>query len=384
MSRMDRFKDVHKELNKPAKGSLFARKELKEQGSSSQEPETNFQEDPRYQESFQAEPQTFGTGYHDQEQPAASSSKGAAPKKPKKRRRKPKILRIILALLILLVAYSGVAFAMGKRAADKDASIPQQELQTFNGVKDGDGASNILLLGSDSREGEQARADTIMVLQLNGPSKKPKLISFMRDTYVNIPGYASTKINATYAYGGAELVRQTLKENFQIDCKYYAIVDFMSFEKVIDTLFPKGLKVDAEKDMSAYIDESISKGPQVMNSHTLLNYARFRMDEEGDFGRVRRQQQVMNTIFSAMKSPLAIARLPYAAGKVMGYTSTDLPMSFLLMNSFNLAKGASGVQRMSVPVEGSWEYGYDDNGGSVLFCDNDTNAQAVKDFLAKK
>lgn len=373
MSRMDRFKDVHEELNKKPKGSVFARKEL----NKDQYQEQRYTEAPvdDYQETYQE--------YNGYQTPPTQP---AAPKQPKqkKRRRKPKFLRIILTILILLVAYSGIAFAMGKRAADKDTSIPQQELQTFNGVKDSDGASNILLLGSDSREGEQARADTIMVLQVNGPSKKPKLISFMRDTYVNIPGYPSTKINATYAYGGAELVRQTLKENFQIDCKYYAIVDFMSFEKVIDTLFPKGLMVDAEKDMSAYIDEPISKGPQMMNSHTLLNYARFRMDEEGDFGRVRRQQQVMNTIFSAMKSPLAIARLPYAAGKVMGYTSTDLPMSFLMFNSLNIAKGASGIDRLSVPVEGSWDFGYDDNGGSVLFCDNDTNAQAVREFLNKK
>ncbi len=89
-----------------------------------------------------------------------------------------------------------------------------------------------------------------MVLQLNGPSKKPKLISFMRDTFVDIPGVGPNKINAAYAYGGAELVRETLKQNFNLDTKYYAKVDFQSFEKLLTLCFQKGVKIDAEKSLN--------------------------------------------------------------------------------------------------------------------------------------
>ena len=80
-----------------------------------------------------------------------------------------------------------------------------------------------------------------------------------------------------------------------------------------------------------------------MNGLELLQYARFRMDEEGDFGRVRRQQQVMDAVFNAMKNPLSIVKLPYAAGKVLGYASTNLPVSFLLRNTFSIAKGAGAL-----------------------------------------
>jgi anionic cell wall polymer biosynthesis LytR-Cps2A-Psr (LCP) family protein len=120
-----------------------------------------------------------------------------------------------------------------------------------------------------------------------------------------------------------------------------------------------------------------------MDGLTLLQYARFRMDEEGDFGRVRRQQQVMNAVFSQLKNPISLLKLPYAAGKVMGYASTDLSMGFLLKNTLSIAKGAAGVDRLSVPVDGSWSYGETYEAGSVLVVDTEMNRQAIQQFLSK-
>ncbi|MGC2996744.1 LCP family protein, partial [Enterococcus faecalis] len=83
------------------------------------------------------------------------------------------------------------------------------------------------------------------------------------------PGVGPNKINAAYAYGGAELVRETLKQNFNLDTKYYAKVDYQSFEKIVDSMFPKGVKIDAEK--SLILDGvDIEKGQQVMDGHVLL------------------------------------------------------------------------------------------------------------------
>lgn len=388
MSRMDRYKNIHKKA-KPLKensGSIFARRERKQK---------NTQNDPYYQEEYWEEEQTSQqnntnrersrTPYQDyQEQPGGFGKKFQSNKgpKPPKKRKKRSWKKILLTILILLVVYSIGAFFAGKFMAEHDTSLPSAGTEAFNGAVSSDGAHNILILGSDTRGEDSGRADTIMVLQLDGLSHKPKLISFMRDSFVTIPGVGQNKINSAYAYGGADLVRQTLLENFGINCQYYAKVDFKSFEKVVDALFMNGVKIDAEKDLN--LDGvDIKKGVQRMDGHVLLQYARFRMDEEGDFGRVRRQQQVMHAVFSQLKNPLNLIRAPYAAGKALGYTSTSITSTFILKNLFSIARGAGGIDSLSVPVEGSWSYGQSDYAGSILVIDNQMNQAAINDFLSK-
>ena len=422
MSRMEKNKKLHERLEKEssqsAKESIFARREAKRRNqrvrpsdstSSADEPVRDIlsqntehprASDPRAAQSSRKQSQVGikksegrksaipplsaqGPAMHQgQEQSKQKPQKLKKSKQPKqKKKRKHPVLRIVVRVLLVLFAYSLIAFLVGQQVARSDAAFATTDEETFNGTAAANGARNILLIGSDSREGEAGRADTIMVLQLDGPSKQPKLLSFMRDTLVTIPGYGENKINAAYAFGGADLVRQTLAENFGLETNYYAKVDFRSFEKVIDTLFPSGVAINAEKDMSKNLEVAIKQGQQQMNGLELLQYARFRMDEEGDFGRVRRQQQVMYAIFSEMKNPLAILKLPYAAGKVLGYASTNLPRSFLLKNTFSIARGAGGVDSLTVPVADSWQYGSSASAGSVLVVNLETNQQAIRNFL---
>lgn len=86
-----------------------------------------------------------------------------------------------------------------------------------------------------------------MVIHYNKKQKQPKLISIMRDSYVDIPGYDKQKVNAAYAYGGPELVRKTLKESFDLDINYYAVIDFKGFAKIVDAVAPDGIEVDVPK-----------------------------------------------------------------------------------------------------------------------------------------
>ncbi|MFC4771532.1 LCP family protein [Enterococcus hermanniensis] len=391
-SRMDKYKKIHEESQKEEKQPFGFRREIKKKVQSSNNT-TNNPEELLDHESESVE----NFYYEDQASQTNSPKKSLNIKRPRfhfpfkrraknpyeqKPKRKRSWKRIILTILVILFAYSIVAFGVGNFAAKHDSSMPAIETQEFSGVTSEDGTKNILLLGSDTRDNISGRSDSMMVLQVDGKGK-PKLVSFMRDMYVDIPGVGQNKLNAAYAYGGADLVRQTLKENFGIDCRYYAMVDFQTFEKGVDALFPNGVKIDAEKDMSSYIDEPISKGVQQMNGHTLLNYARFRMDEEGDFGRVRRQQQVMQAVFSQLKNPLVLLRGPYAAGKIWGYLSSDMPNTFVLGNLFNFAKAVGGIERLTLPIDGSWSYIDTDNAGSALAIDTSQNAQAVKEFLAK-
>lgn len=129
-------------------------------------------------------------------------------------------------------------------------------VEPFNGQDSHDG-TNILILGSDKRISQgssDARTDTIMVMNIGNKEGKVKLVSFMRDTLVNINGvsyndYANDqKLNVAFNIGeqddrqGAEFMRKTLKDNFDINVKYYVMVDFETFAEAINTLFPRALR----------------------------------------------------------------------------------------------------------------------------------------------
>lgn len=390
MGRMDRHKNEPRKREPQKSGFSIRRERNKSSNDKSDNKPDMTQSNSPYQASNEWKKEAEEQYYYQQEMKQKKSNpfkNRFTPKNPrnfgmfnKQPKRKRSIFQIIAGIFVFMLLFSGITFAFGYFSARSDKSIPKAQTEEFNGEESENGTENILILGSDTRETEQGRADSIMVLQMDGKGK-PKMVSFMRDMYVTIPGVGDNKLNASYAYGGADLTRQTLKNNFGVDCKYYAKVDFQSFEKGIDALFPRGIKIDAEKDMSSYIDQPIQKGEQRMNGHTLLNYARFRMDEEGDFGRVRRQQQVMSAIFRQMRNPLTFLRGPYAAGKFLGYLSNDIPAHYFIRNSFHFLKAAGGFERLSVPVEGTWEYGDTYDAGSVLFVDNQQNSQAIASFL---
>ncbi|HHR0075024.1 TPA: LCP family protein [Enterococcus faecium] len=176
---------------------------------------------------------------------------------------------------------------------------------------------------------ENGRSDSLLVAQYNQKTQQAKLISIMRDSYVDIPGYGMNKINAAYSYGGVDLLNQTLKENFKFEAPYYASITFQDFIDCVNELFPGGVKIDAEKSLD--LDGVyINKGEQVMDGNTLLQYARFREDKEGDFGRIRRQQQVIKAISQQLKDVTSIFKLPKAVGKLLGSIQTNLPESVLL------------------------------------------------------
>lgn len=167
--------------------------------------------------------------------------------KKKKKTKWKSFLLILLLLIAGTLGYSYFQFKQGVSQTEGEANIQTEEFE-FNGAKDKYGGTNILILGSDARGEEKSRADTIMVAQYHPEKGTYKLISFMRDMYVDIPGHGQNRINSALAYGGPELLRQTLKENFDLDIKYYSIVDFEGFVHLIDEAFPRGVEIDVEKE----------------------------------------------------------------------------------------------------------------------------------------
>lgn len=305
----------------------------------------------------------------------------------KKKRGKGKIFKKILLVLLLLIggtiAYSYFQFKQGVKLSKEDgfSDLPT-EVYEFNGAKDQYGGTNILLLGSDSRGEENARADTIMMAQYHPDKGTYKLISFMRDMYVDIPGYGKNRINASLAYGGPDLLRQTIKENFGIDSQYYTIVNFDGFVKVIDEAFPNGVEIEVEKEMSKNIGVTLQPGLQRLDGEHLLGYVRFRHDAVGDFGRVERQQKAMKAVMDQFTSLQTIPKLPKLVGVVTPYINTNMGTGDILyMGKDLITKGNSGLESLTIPANGTYQ-NVRINGMAVLQIDQEANKQLIHDFLA--
>lgn len=174
---------------------------------------------------------------------------------------------------------------------------------------------NILLIGVESLPqfgGE--RSDSMILVSINSRDKKIYMTSLMRDMYVQIPGRSDNKLNAAYAYGGPQLLIDTVEQNLQVKIDGYVKVGFDSFEWIIDRL--GGVEITLTAEEAAYLRRTnyISKpqyrnvvaGTQLMNGNQVLGYCRVRYvptanGTQNDFGRTERQRTVLTKLFNKYK-----------------------------------------------------------------------------------
>lgn len=306
------------------------------------------------------------------------------PARRERRKKKRFRLRGIVLLLLLAAVAVGIYVFMQFQSGYKLAENTEQPKLDFEGDPENGDFQNILIIGVDSRGEEQSRSDTMMLMSHDKKTDEVKLTSFMRDIYADIPGYQSYKLNTAYYLGGANLLADTLREMFGLEIHHVAQIDFANFEHMVDIAAPDGVEIDVEKDMSEKIGVSLTQGVQTLNGRELLGYARFRADSEGDFGRVRRQQQVLAALKDEMITVSAIPKYPKLAGAVQGYIQTDLPTSDQAKLAIELARsGKSEIGRLTIPVKGSyWDARYPD-AGAVLEIDLEQNRKALSEFLSQ-
>jgi len=189
------------------------------------------------------------------------------------------------------------------------------------------GIMNVLVLGLDSRDPVH-RADTIMLLSLNNDTGEINIISIPRDMRIKIPGYGMDKVNHAYAYGGVSLTRQAVEEFLDINVDHYMVTDFDGFKNIVDIL--GGIELEVEKKMRYYgIDVTIELDPgcQHLDGDKALQYVRFRNDEEGDFGRVRRQQEFLKALIQEIIAFKNILKFPRLLPEIAQNMKTDLELS---------------------------------------------------------
>lgn len=192
--------------------------------------------------------------------------------------------------------------------------------------------ANILVMGVDKRKDDIGRSDTMFVVTVNTDTQHISLLSIPRDTRVKIPGRGWDKINHAYGYGGRELSQKAVEDLLGIDIDYFVVIDFSGFSRVVDAI--GGVDINIEKRMlyeDPYDDLVIDlyPGPKHLDGRKAIEYVRFR-DEDGDIGRVRRQQHFIQAAFDKVLSPSGLFRLPALIREVSASVKTDMSTAQML------------------------------------------------------
>ncbi len=232
---------------------------------------------------------------------------------------------------------------------------------------DGKERINILLLGVDDRPWDPnwgpPRTDTMIVVTLDPKTMTAGAISLPRDLWVEVPGYGYRKINQAYQLGttygqgedGARLAMQVVSNLLEIPIHHYVVVNFQSFIALIDAIH--GVKIDVPQRMALDVYTPDGKhhpyplypGRQVLDGELALAYARNRsVGYNGDFGRMQRQQQVLEAVLERLKDPRILAELAIKAPRLVRELGDSLKTDISIKDALRLARLAAEVPRQNI------------------------------------
>ncbi|MGK5674972.1 LCP family protein [Micromonospora sp. URMC 106] len=322
----------------------------------------------------------------------------------KPRRRWRRIVLVSLLVVALLGVGGVVAGGLYLRSVESDiervdafTDVPEESRPQAAAA----GAMNILILGSDTRDPEStsgSRTDTIILAHLPKDRSSAQLISIPRDTWVAVPrskdgnhGGRDAKVNAAYAWGGVPLMVQTVEKFTGVRVDHVAMVDFAGFKEIIDAL--GGIEIDSEKRFTSIHPpfRTFAQGPQKMDGEAALDYARQRKQfADGDFARIRHQQQVIKAILDKVSSG-GILTNPGKLNSFLQATSNsvavDKNLSLLDMATQMRGLRSGNLFFLTSPTKGTGRVGTE----SVVFADTDraksfydsVRRDAVKEIISR-
>lgn len=221
-------------------------------------------------------------------------------------------------------------------------------------IGNSDGLINFLFIGQDRREGEgRQRSDSMILCSLNPETNELSMISFLRDLYVQIPGYEDNRLNAAYAYGGFELLKETLIKNFGVEVDGCLEVDFESFVKIVDTI--GGIDIELSDKEASIVGGGASEGLCHLDGAQTLTYARIRKIDS-DFQRTKRQRNILSAVFLKLKEMDVMGRLGFVS-EVFPLVSTDMDSDSLMSLAAQLAASLDelDVSTHCIPAEGAYK-----------------------------
>ena len=307
-----------------------------------------------------------------------------------RKHKKRKIVGIIILAVVLLVVgiYGSIVWMFYKDTVgivSKDEVDPKAEKVKIaeEDQKDKD-VFNVLLVGTDSRDpnSDKGRSDSMMLVSFNKKQNKSTVISFMRDTLVDIDGYGRSRLGHTYAYGGVGLTINTLNQTYGLDIQNYVTISFDNLVNVIDEI--GGVEVYISEEEAEYYRKNgmpdIIAGDVTLTGSQALAHARNRT-LGSDFERTRRQRSVMYGIYRKIMSEKDIsALLP-----LINYCVTQVETNMSVTEIYDMTKEVLStedlkMQQACAPQEGTYTpIVYE--GMDVLEIDVDANKKMIEDLL---
>ena len=227
-------------------------------------------------------------------------------------------------------------------------------------IETNDNIVNILLIGQDARPGQgRSRSDSMILMTFNTEKKTITMTSFLRDLYVQIPGYGGDKLNHTYVYGGMPLLNQTLEQNFGVQVDGNVEVDFSRFAEVIDLL--GGVDLELREDEAAAVNGQTGRyvltgGMQHMDGEQALHYSRIRkLDASGDFGRTNRQRKVINALIEKFRDT-KLTTLLGLVDDLLPMIATDMSNKEIVKLATDLFPMLADCTIVSQRVPGDYDY----------------------------
>lgn len=317
-----------------------------------------------------------------------------------KRKKSPAAVALVV-ILAVIIGFGGIVMAMANSVVGRfNEADPIEHIEDVDSLRSESHVRNILLIGADAERGGYSRSDSIMIASVNKQTGRITVCSILRDTHVAIPGNRESKINAAYSWGGANLLIQTVEQNFGIRIDDYAKVDFEMFTALVDGL--GGIEVDVSENEADYINnrhkygkeekpEEVPSGDNVhLTGYQALWYARIRKLDD-DFHRTERQRKVISAIVEDVKgqlNPVGVFGLVSTAQDVAPYITTTLStgdfwsLMFSLMSCMTKSGGSMDelLVTQQIPFDDTWWYSNQWDGSSISI-DVEANREKLQALL---
>lgn len=326
----------------------------------------------------------------------------AVPQPPKPIKKKKKgffylIKKLIFILFFIFAVYSVFAlYYINKITPIKQTYQYTNDPDTLLYSTD---IKNILIIGEDSRDPSvRGLSDSMILLSINSKNQKLQMTSFMRDMYTEIDGYNFDKLNAAYSYGGAELLKDTIEDNFKIRIDGCVTVNFSAVAYLVDAV--GGVQITISDEEANAINEILYNevneimganpsddflpkgGTYLLDGKQALSYSRIRYVGDADFERTQRQRTVITQI---LKSAYTINPLKFHTNITKSLSFVGSDMSVLDMYLISLKAPYLMIkykpEQMRIPVDGTWDFGETWDGQSVIEVNFASNIDYLRDNI---